>query len=79
MERTATLTPQALVTECRALVDRAALGRRRTPPPIRRLLSIPVDIGSISERRKIGYLVDVILTRDTWMHSIDLARAIGAA
>ena len=78
IERTAALTPQALVTECRELVDRAALGRKRTPLPIRRWVSIPVDIGSISERWNIGYLVDVILTRDTWMHRIDLARAIGA-
>ena len=78
IERTATLTPQALVTECRELVNRAALGRKRTPLPVRRWVSIPVDIGSISERWRIGYLVDVILTRDTWMHRIDLARAIGA-
>jgi hypothetical protein len=27
--------------------------------------------------RTIGYLVDTILTRDTWMHRIDIARAIG--
>jgi uncharacterized protein (TIGR03083 family) len=76
--RTAALTPEALVTECWELVDRAALGRKRTPLPIRRMVSIPVETGSISERWKIGYLVDVILTRDTWMHRVDLSRAIGA-
>jgi uncharacterized protein (TIGR03083 family) len=25
----------------------------------------------------MGYLVDVILTRDTWMHRSDIARAVG--
>jgi hypothetical protein len=35
-------------------------------------------MGEISERWTLGYLVDVILTRDTFMHRIDLARAIGA-
>ena len=25
----------------------------------------------------LGYLVDTILTRDTWMHRIDIARATG--
>ena len=25
----------------------------------------------------MGYLLDVVLTRDTWMHRVDLARATG--
>ena len=29
------------------------------------------------ERWTFGYLIDVILTRDTWMHRVDLARAAG--
>ena len=27
----------------------------------------------------MGYLLDVILTRDTWMHRVDIARATGRA
>jgi hypothetical protein len=31
------------------------------------------------ERWRLGYLVDVILTRDAWLHRIDVCRAIGTA
>jgi hypothetical protein len=29
------------------------------------------------ETWKFGYLMDIILTRDTWMHRVDIARAAG--
>jgi hypothetical protein len=29
------------------------------------------------ETWRVGYLVDVILTRDTWMHRVDISRATG--
>jgi hypothetical protein len=45
---------------------------------MRRLVRFPVEIGTISETWRLGYLVDVILTRDTWMHRIDVCRAVGA-
>jgi hypothetical protein len=32
----------------------------------------------VEERWVIGFLLDTILTRDTWMHRIDTARAVGA-
>lgn len=35
------------------------------------------DVDGVAEAWSIGYLVDVILTRDTWMHRADLARATG--
>jgi hypothetical protein len=40
---------------------------------------MPVDqiVNGVPERWSIGYLVDVILTRDPWMHRIDLSRATG--
>ena len=31
------------------------------------------------ETWRMGFILDVILTRDTWMHRVDLARAIGTA
>jgi hypothetical protein len=34
-------------------------------------------MGDIDETWRLGYLVDVILTRDAWLHRIDLARALG--
>lgn len=77
IERTAGLGPEELVAECRELVVPAARGRRRTPAVLRRLVRFPVEMGSISETWTLGYLNDVILTRDTWMHGVDLSRAIG--
>jgi uncharacterized protein (TIGR03083 family) len=77
IELTAELTTVALVEECSALVAPAARGRRRTPLPMRRFVRIPVQMGTIDETWRLGYLVDVILTRDIWMHRVDLARALG--
>ncbi len=45
---------------------------------MRRAVRIPVEMGTISERWTLGYLVDVILTRDAWLHRVDLCRAVGA-
>lgn len=78
VELTAGLTVGEVVEECETLVGPAARGRRRTPAPIRRFAKIPVEIGSIAETWTIGYLVDIILTRDIWMHRADLAEAVGA-
>ena len=77
VDRTENLTPAELVAECRHLVDRAAVGRRRAPAPLRKLVRFPVEIGSIAETWQLGYLLDVVLTRDAWLHRIDLCRAIG--
>ncbi len=77
IDRVADLAPDQLVTECLALVDKAATGRRRTPALMRRFVSFRVQMGSIDERWRLGYLIDVILTRDTWLHRIDLCRALG--
>ena len=79
VELTAGLTPTELVDECRSLVGPAARGRKRTPAPMRRLVRLPVEIGSISEKWTLGYLLDVILTRDTFLHRVDLARALDHA
>jgi hypothetical protein len=35
-------------------------------------------VGDHEEPWTIGYLIDVILTRDPWMHRIDISRATGA-
>ena len=77
IERTADLTTDELIAEARSLVGPAARGRKRTPAPMRKLVKIPVEIGTLSETWRLGYLVDTILTRDIFMHRIDLARAVG--
>jgi uncharacterized protein (TIGR03083 family) len=57
---------------------RAAKGRARTPSLIRRarMGNQPIDDrGAQMEAWTVGYLTDVILTRDTWIHRSDVALA----
>ncbi len=76
IDRVASLGADELRAECRRLVEAATAGRRRTPAPARRLVTFRVQMGSIDERWKLGYLLDVILTRDAWLHRVDLCRAV---
>ena len=76
IELTADLEPAALVRECQDLVAPAAAGRARYPAPMRRFVTFPVVVGGTTETWRLGYLVDVILTRDAWLHTVDLARAL---
>jgi uncharacterized protein (TIGR03083 family) len=72
--------PAGLVTRLAEVGPRAAAGRRRTPSLVRRfaLADQPVDeTGAETEKWTLGYLIDVILTRDTWMHRSDIAAATG--
>ena len=69
-----------LRAELRRVGPRAAKGRRRTPRFVRRLrLPEPQTVNGSPETWSIGYLTDVILTRDPWMHRMDVARATGRA
>ncbi|MFE3189987.1 maleylpyruvate isomerase family mycothiol-dependent enzyme [Nocardia sp. NPDC059240] len=71
-------TPEELVAMLAELGPRVARGRRRAPGLLRRR-SMPETevINGIPERWSFGYLLDIILTRDPWMHRIDLCRATG--
>jgi uncharacterized protein (TIGR03083 family) len=60
--------------------SRAATGRRRTPALLRRrsIGDQPIEeTGKVTEPWTLGYLLDCILTRDTWMHRSDIAAARG--
>ena len=73
-------SPADLVARLVEVGPRAATGRRRTPWLVRQLPlpQQPVDPGGDAfETWSLGYLVDVILTRDTWMHRSDIAEATG--
>ena len=68
------------------IIDRFAVARSegrprppRTPGFIRRR-TMPVRqlVGDHEEAWTVGYLIDVILTRDPWMHRVDIVRATGA-
>ena len=79
IDRTAALTNSELAAECGRLVGAATKGRKRTPSLVRRLARFKVDLGNgVTERWSVGYLNDVILTRDAWLHRVDLSRAVGA-
>jgi hypothetical protein len=61
----------------------AIRGRRRLPPPLR-LISVPLSAGGSSAAGmprsvNLGQLVDVVYSRDVWMHTIDILRATGRA
>lgn len=69
---------EQLVARYAVVGPKAAKGRRRTPGFVRgRTLPMPQTVGSSTEAWSFGFLVDVILTRDTWMHRVDVARASG--
>lgn len=73
-------SPAAVVGRLAVAAPRAAAGRRRTPSLVRRirLAGQPVEeTGTQTESWTLGYLTDVILTRDTWMHRSDIAGATG--
>jgi len=73
------MTPEQITARFAARAPKAASGRRRTPGFIRhRTMPVPQLVGDHDEPWTIGFLVDVILTRDPWMHRVDICRATGA-
>jgi uncharacterized protein (TIGR03083 family) len=74
------LGPEQLRSELRRAFPRAVKGRRRIPGFVRRLsLGDPEIVNGVPEKWTLGYAIDVIFTRDPWMHRLDLARATGQA
>ena len=70
--------PEELRAELRRVGPRGAKGRRRIPGFVRhRRMPGAEVINGEPETWSLGYLTDVILTRDPWMHRLDLARATG--
>jgi uncharacterized protein (TIGR03083 family) len=64
-------TPAQLVDHLAAVAPKAIRGRYRTPKPMRRVTA--PDTGGMT----IGHLVDVIYTRDVWLHRVDISAATG--
>jgi uncharacterized protein (TIGR03083 family) len=80
VEEHAALSTTELVDRFASIGPRAARGRRRTPALVRRTkLPGPQDVGGRTEHWTNGYLIDTILTRDPWMHRMDICRATGRA
>lgn len=76
-----TLAPAERVTALRSVAGPAVRGRMRIPSALRRI-SGPVAPGGstaagMPARETLGHLVEVVITRDVWMHRADIARATG--
>lgn len=80
VRRTAGLGRAELVDRFAAVAPRAVRGRRRRSRVIGRF-TLPEEqvVGEETERWRFAFLFDVVLTRDTWMHRMDIARATGRA
>ncbi|MDQ3094770.1 MAG: maleylpyruvate isomerase family mycothiol-dependent enzyme [Actinomycetota bacterium] len=80
VEKTAALTEAELVEAMRRVGPKAAAARRRTPAFVRnRTMPGLQAVGDCQEAWTFGFLLDVILTRDPFMHRIDIAEATGVA
>ncbi len=78
VEARAGLTPQQVVERLQVVGPRAAAARRRTPAFVRnRRMPGKQVVGDRLEDWTLGFLLDTILTRDPWMHRIDISRATG--
>ncbi len=74
------LEPDALVTRLRDTAPRAVRTRSRFPALLGRI-PVPVDANGNTpagspDRITLGELNTVTFTRDTWLHRIDIARAV---
>jgi len=70
------LGPEQLVERLTEMAPKAARGRARVPALLRRV-PMKVEVAKVMETWRLGYLLDTIFTRDTWMHRVDIARAAG--
>ena len=72
------LDGDAIVADLEAAAPRALRGRRRLSRVAGRV-KLPEEqvVGAEREWWRIGFLLDVILTRDVWMHRVDISRATG--
>lgn len=65
------LSPAELRHSLARAAPNAVRGRYRTPRVLRRLRAANPTGGTMT----LGFLVDIVYTRDQWMHRIDIARA----
>jgi hypothetical protein len=78
VQHNAHLGTTELAQRMRQLSPRALRGRRRMPALMRRRTMPGMqEFGGQQERWTFGYLFDVVLTRDAFMHRIDISRATG--
>jgi uncharacterized protein (TIGR03083 family) len=71
----ADLTRSQLLDRLAHVGPRAA--RWRAGRRLMRRIPLKQEVGGVTETWRLGYLLDIVLTRDTWMHRVDIARATG--
>ena len=78
----ADLIPAARIETLRAAARPAVRARMRFPLPLRPIRVPLAQGGSTAEGMpsslSLGHLMEVIYTRDAWLHRVDIARATGA-
>jgi len=67
-------SPADLISELRRVGPKAINVRQRLPWLLRKL---PIPFGPPLGTAAVEYLTDLIFTRDTWMHRVDICRATG--
>jgi uncharacterized protein (TIGR03083 family) len=70
------LSTAELVAEAEVIGPKSARNRGRVPGLLRKL-PMKEEVGGVPETWRLGYLLDIILTRDVWMHRVDICRAVG--
>ena len=71
-------TPERITGRFAARGPKAAPAAAAPPSSsARRTMSVLQDVNGVREPWTFGYLIDVILTRDPWMHRLDIAAATG--
>jgi uncharacterized protein (TIGR03083 family) len=73
---TAHLSHDELIARVEQFGPKAARWRAKAPALFRRM-PMKQPVGGEVETWRMGYLLDTILTRDPWMHRVDIARATG--
>ena len=73
----ASLTHAELLSRMADAAPQNARFRSRFPMPFRAMPMKQELLSGATESWKMGYLLDTILTRDTWMHRVDITRVTG--
>jgi uncharacterized protein (TIGR03083 family) len=72
------MTLGQITSRFRVVGPKAARARRRLPALVRRRrMPVAQSVGGQDEQWTLGYLMDTIITRDVWMHRLDIANAVG--
>ena len=78
VQENAGLSTAELLARYADVAPRAVRGRRRRSTVVGRAPMPGTEVvGGVPERWTFGYCFETILTRDTWMHRVDTARATG--